>query len=108
MLDDAADVVERKFRKSRVAVACKEVLSTLPYRLVNVHTGAVIAHDGFGHECRGLAVRVRDHMHRIFQNLHPVSTLDQGVELGADLVLSRRRDFVVEDLDFDALFFQRE
>ena len=106
MLDDAADVVKREVGQPRVAVALEEVLVVLPDRLVDVHTRAVVADDGLGHEGRGLAIGMGDVPHRVFQDLHPVGALHQAVELGADLILAHRSHFMVMDFALDALLLQ--
>ena len=108
VLDHAADVEQREFGKACVTVPRKDVLAALPYRLVHVHARTVVADDRLRHERCRLAVGVRDHPDRVLEDLIPVGALDQGVELGADLVLPRGRHFVVEHLHFDALFFQRQ
>ena len=75
---------------------------------MHVHPRAVVSHDRLGHEGRRLAVGVRHHVHGVFENLHPVRALHERVELGADLVLARRRNLVMEHLDFDTLLLERE
>jgi hypothetical protein len=47
-------------------------------------------------------------VHAVFQDLHPVRALDQAVELGADLALAGRRDFVVMHFDFDTHLFHSQ
>src|SRR5947207_3416506 len=54
---DAADVVNRGLAQVRVTVLLKEeVLAVAPKALVDVHAGAVVLENGFGHEGDGLAV----------------------------------------------------
>ena len=91
MLEDAADVVQRQLGQPGVAVAGEQVLAALRERLVHVHARAVVADDRLRHEGRGLAVGMRDVVHGVLEDLHPVGALHQAVELGADLALARRR-----------------
>ena len=81
VLDDAADVVQREFGQTGVAVAGEQILSTLPDRLVHVHAGTVVADDRLGHEGRGLAVGMGDVPDGILQDLQPVGALHEGVNL---------------------------
>ena len=102
MLDDAADVVQGEVRQSCIAVASEQVFTVFPDRLVNVHAGAVVANDRLGHEGGGFAVRVRHIVDHVFLQLNPVSTLDQGAELGAQFHLTGVGHFVVMHFDGDA------
>ena len=107
VLDDAADVVQRKLGQAGIAVAGEEVLATLPDRLMHVHAGAVIADDGLGHEGRRFAVAVGNVMHDVLEDLGPVGALHQGAELGADFALAGGGDFVVMHFHRHAAGFQR-
>eukprot|EP00042_Codosiga_hollandica_P061003 m.922406 g.922406 ORF g.922406 m.922406 type:complete len:463 (+) comp98226_c0_seq1:811-2199(+) len=102
VLDDAADVVQREVAQASVAVASEQVLAVLPDRLVNVHAGAVVAHQGLGHEGRGLAVGMGDVDDDVLLQLQPVSALNQRAELGADFHLAGVRHFVVMHFDRNA------
>jgi hypothetical protein len=108
VLDDAAYVVQGEVGQSRVAVALKQVLSLFPYRLMDVHSRAVIAHDWLGHKGRSLAVGMSHVPDRVLQNLHPVGTLHQAVEPGADFILSHRTHFVMVHFALNALLLHRE
>ena len=108
MLDDAADVEERHFGQTGVAVAGEQVLAVFPDRLVHVHTRAVVANDGLRHEGRGLAVLVRNVMHHVLGDLRPVGALDQRAELGANFALTGSRHFVVMHFDRNAERFERQ
>ena len=108
MLDDAADVVQREIRQSCVTVTGKQVFAVFPNRLVNVHTRAVIANDGFGHKGRGLAIRMGYVLNHIFQNLGPVGTLNQGAKACTDFVLASASDFVVEHFNGNAQGFKNQ
>ena len=55
VFDDAADVIKGGIGQTGIAVACEQVLTVFPDGLVDVHTAAVVAHDGFGHEGSGFA-----------------------------------------------------
>ena len=100
MFDDAADEVQRHVGEAAVAVATKEVLAVFDERDVDVHPGAVVANDGFGHEGRGFARRVGDVVDDVFELLHFVGLAHEGVVAHADFALAGG-DFVV--LHFHAL-----
>ncbi len=108
MLDDAADVIQREVRQSRIAIAGKQVGAILPHRLMHVHAGAVVADHRLGHESRRLAVACGHVPHRVLQDLHPVGAPDQGRELGADFALPGRRHFVVVHFDLDTLLLEQQ
>src|SRR4030065_1775966 len=59
VLDDAADVIQRRLAQPAVLIAGEQVLAVLRQRLVYVHAGTVVAYNVFGHEGRGLAGAVR-------------------------------------------------
>ena len=75
---------------------------------MDVHTAAIVTHQGFGHEGGGFAVGVGHILHAVFKDLVPVSTFGQGVEQGADFALSGGGHFVVMHFDADAHFFQSQ
>ena len=106
MFDDAADVVKRGVAQAGIAVACKQVLAVFPDGLVDVHTAAVVAHDGFGHEGGGFAKVVGNVLNHVFHVLGLVGAFDQSGEARADFHLAAGADFAVVDFDFDAEFFQ--
>ena len=62
---------------------------------MHVHAVAVVANERLGHEGRCFTVSVRDVVDDVLENLKPVGTFDQGVELGANLTLTGRGNFVV-------------
>ena len=94
VLDHAADEIERHLAEAGIAVAGEQRLAALPDRHVGVHAAAVILGDRLGHEGRGLAVGMGDHVHDIFVDLHAVGGLDQRAVGQAELVL-RGGDLVV-------------
>ena len=47
-------------------------------------------------------------MNRVLENLQPVGTLHERLELRPDLVLAGRGDLVMMNFDFDAHLFHRE
>ena len=98
VLDDAADVVEAFLAEVGVFVAGHHRLAVLPDRLVDVHARAVVAINGLGHEGRGLAVALRDHVDAVFVDLHVVGHRHQRAELEAEFVL-RGGDLMVVLLD---------
>ena len=108
MLDDPADIEQGRFRQTGVTVTGKGVLAVLPDRLVNVHTGTIVANDRLRHEGGGLAILMGDVMHHVLQLLRPVCALDQRVEQGSDLALAGRGDFVVVHFHRHADRLQRQ
>ncbi len=94
MLDDAADVIQRRIRQARITFTSKQWLAVFPQTLVGVHARAVIAIHGLGHKGRGLAIPVRYVLYHILIKLHAISAVDQSVILDAELVL-RAGDFVM-------------
>ena len=69
---------------------------------MHVHAGTIVADDGFGHEGDGLAVRMRDVLDHVLEREQFVALVHQRAELGADLALAGRGDFVVMHLDGQA------
>ena len=108
VLDDAADVVQRHVRQARVLVAGEQRLAVLRDRLVHVHAVAVVADDRLRHEGDGLAVGVRDVVHRVLQHLHFVGLAHQRVGVDADFALAGGGDFVVVHFDLHAQLFERQ
>ena len=107
MLDNAADVEDRHFGESGVAIAGEEVLLTFPNRLMDVHSRAIVADDRFRHEGGGLAIFGGGVVHGVFQAHQPVGALDERGELGADFVLAGGCDFVVMHFHENAHLLQR-
>ncbi len=108
VLDDAADVIQRKVAQTGVAIASKQVLAVFPDGLVHMHARAVVADDGLGHEGRGLAVGVGDVLDHILHDLRPVGTLHQSGEFGADFALAGVGHFVVMHFDRHAHLFEQQ
>ncbi len=108
MLDDAADVVQRKVRQAGVAVASKQVFAVFPDRLVHVHARAVVARVGLGHKGGGLAVGVGHVPDHVLLQLRPVGALHQGGKAGAQFVLASAAHLVVEHFDGDAQGFEQQ
>ena len=104
VLDDAADVIERDVRKSRVALAGEDVLAALLQRLVHVHAAAVVADERLRHEGERLAVAVRDVPQRVLEDLDLVALLRQRVRSDVDLALAAGAHLVVVHLDLEAEF----
>src|SRR5678816_2922157 len=73
---------------------------------MHMHSGTIVADDGFRHESRRFSVRVRDIVHDIFEYLGPVGALHQAAVLGTYFTLSGSCDFMMMYLDFDTQFFQ--
>ena len=71
-----------------------------------MHTAAVVAHDGFGHEGSGFAEVVGDVLNHVFHVLGLVGAFNQSGKTGADFHLAAGTDFTVVHFHFDAEFFQ--
>ncbi len=108
VLDYATDIVKRGLGKAAVAIAREQVLAVLEQRLVHVHAVTVVVDQRLRHEGGGLAVRMRDVVHDVLQDLHFVGLAHERVELGADLALTGRRHFVVMHFGRYAQLFDRE
>src|SRR6266568_824328 len=81
-------------------------LLALPQALVYVHTGAIVAKDGFGHECHGLPMLAGCILHDIFVEHDIVGGLQQRIKTDVDLRLPWTADFVMLRLDQHAQFFE--
>ena len=106
VLDDAADVVQRKVRQTCIAVACEQVFAVFPDRLVHMHTRTVVTVVGLGHEGGGLAVGIGNVMDDVLLQHGPVGAFDQGAKTRADFVLACTRHFVVEHFNRNAQRFE--
>ena len=95
MLDDAANVIQRRFGQIGIAIAREYRLAGLPDGLVHMHARTIIAIDRLRHEGRGLAVAMGDIMHAVFVDLHEVSLLHQRAELRAKFMLGLRHFMVM-------------
>ena len=95
MLDNAADVIQRRIGQPRIALASERIVATHGDRLVHMHARSVIADQGFGHKRRGFAVGMCHVEHTVLKDLYLVSFGDQGVEFHANFALSGRADFMV-------------
>ncbi len=71
---------------------------------MHVHAAAVVADDGFRHERQRLAVPVSHVLQRVFEDLHLIGFLGEGVRGDIDLALSRGGDLVMMDLELQAHF----
>ena len=102
VLDDAADVVERRLGEAGVAIAVERVLAVAGDGLMHMHPVAVVSHQGLGHERGRLAVGMRDVVDAVLVDLHLVRLRHQRVEPRPDFVLAGRAHFVVMHLHRDA------
>src|SRR5690348_15631587 len=100
MLEQTADVPQGKLRQARISIAGKQWLSTLPERLVRMHSAAVVAKDGLRHERDRLAVATGHVLDDVFVEQHLVGGAEKRVVLQVDLSLAARRDFVMMAFDF--------
>ena len=107
MLDDSTDVVERCLRETCVLITREGVNTVFRNTLVYVHTGTVVTDEWLGHESRRLAVRMRNVVHAVLQDLNFVSLCDQRVESDADLTLTCCTYFVVVHLYVQAHLLHR-
>ena len=99
VLDDAADVIQRKVRQAGIAVARKQVLSVFPDRLMHVHARSIVARVRLGHERSRLAIGIGHVVNHVLLQLRPVGPLNQRAEPGTNLVLAGACHFVVEHFD---------
>src|SRR5712691_1762047 len=83
-------------------------LLALPQALVYVHTGAIVAKDGFGHECHGLPMLAGCILHDIFVEHHIICGLQQRIKTDIDLRLPWTANFMMLRLDQHAQFFEEE
>ncbi len=75
--------------------------------MVGVHSGAVEAEDGLGHESGVQPVLLSDGLHHVFEG-HAIVRAGQRVRIAeVDLVLARRH-LVMGPLDLDAHGFQSQ
>ena len=103
MLEQATDVVLGCLADLCVApLIPKQVCSTVPQALMRVHTGAVVAEDGFGHKGSRLGVRSGYVPNDVFVIHHIVGHLRKRRVLHVDLALASSANLVVMDLDRNA------
>ncbi|BBY33555.1 hypothetical protein MMIN_16160 [Mycolicibacter minnesotensis] len=74
----------------------------MPEGLVDVHAGAVVAEEGFGHEGDGFAVGPGGVFDEVFEEHEVVGGVEQGVEFVVDFGLAAGADFVVAAFDGEA------
>ena len=74
---------------------------------MHMHAGTIVTHDRFGHKCRGLAIRMRNIMHNVFEQLIPIRALDQTVKTRANFALTRSCNFMMMHFNRNAKLFQR-
>ena len=72
-----------------------------------MHTGAVVADDGFRHKGCSHTVGRCNIPYRIFKNLSPVSAFGQSAEQCADFALAAAADFMMMNFNRNALFFKK-
>ena len=87
VLQDSADVKQGDIRQVSIFVAGEDRLIALPDRLVDMHTGAVVAEHRLRHEGCRLAVGLGHVVDHIFVDLQSIAGLHQRAELDAQLVL---------------------
>ena len=105
MFDNAADVVQRLLRQTRIFVTGEQVYAVLGQGHVAVHAGTVIAKHWFWHKGRSFTEAVSDVVNHIFVDLNFVRFFGHGVEAGRDFVLTSSRYFVVMRFNDQAHFF---
>lgn len=108
MFEDPCDGVEGGVGHAGVAFSSEGVLAVFPDREVDVHTAAVVAVEGFGHEGDGLAVEFGGIFDDVFVGLHDVGLADECVVFDVNFGLSGGGDFMVLAFDFDADLFEVE
>ena len=100
MVQDAADVVAGQVGQTGVAVLIEEQrLAVLPQGLVGVHARTVVTGKRLRHEGGGLAELAGGALDDVLEGLQVIRSVQQGVELVVDLLLSTGADLVVEALE---------
>ena len=103
MLEQAADEPAGRVGQGTVtALVVEEGLAVLPQRHVGVHTRAVVAEQGLGHEGRGMAKLKGGVLDDVLELHHVVRRGLQRREAVVDLLLTARADLVVGALDRQA------
>ena len=104
VLDQAADGVDAQVRQARVSLAGQERLIVFPQGQVRVHSRAIVAEEGLGHEGRRLAVAASDVADDVLGRHDLVGTLDQRARDEVDLALARGGDLMKVGRRGDAAF----
>ena len=107
VLDDAADVVQRRVGEAAVLVTREQRHAGFLQRLVHVHARAVVADERLRHEGRRLAVAVRHVVDGVLEDLHFVGLLHEAAGTHADFALAAGGHFVVMHFDLEAHLFER-
>ena len=107
MLDNAAYVIQRGVRQSRIAVASKGIVTPLGDGLVHVHARAVVSHQWLGHKGCRFAVGMGDVEYAVLKDLHLIRLGDQGVELDANFTLTCGAHLMVVNLDVETHLLHR-
>ena len=103
MLEQTTDVVLGGLGKTSITLLIiEDVLAILPHGRVNMHTGAVVAEDGLGHESYGLAVFTSHVLDDVLVPHHLVRHLQRLGELHVDLALPAGGHLVVMAFDVQA------
>src|SRR5210317_509980 len=105
MLDDATNVIERRFGQATIAVTGEKVLAVLEQRLMNVHAVTVVVDQRLGHERCRFSVCVRHIVYGVFHDLNFVGFFHEGVEFSANFTLAGRGDLVMVNLRCHAELF---
>src|SRR6185312_9486053 len=107
VLDDAADVIERRLRQPGLAVAGEQRLLALPQRLVAVHARAVVRVQRLRHERGRLAIAACHVLDDVLEPHERVGHLQHRQKAHVDLALPAGRHLVVQGLDVDPRLLQR-
>ena len=99
MLENTCDVMQGKIGNSAVFITCEQVLTVFTQGLVDVHTVAVIANQGFRHKGHRLAVTLGDIHRAVFHGKQFIRLGYQCFEFCTDFRLAGRRYFMVMHLD---------
>src|SRR5216110_2658667 len=100
MCQQATYIVTCQLREASIAFAIVEKwLFAAPQALVNVHTRAVIAKDGFGHESDGFTVLARCILCHILIQHQVICSLQERVETDINFCLPCSTHLVVLRLD---------
>ena len=100
MCQQATNVVTSQLREASIAFTIVEKwLFAAPQALMNVHTRAVIAKDGFGHESDGFTVLARRILCHVLIQHQVICSLQERVETHINFCLSCSTYLVVLCLD---------
>ncbi len=106
MLQQAADVPQRRLAQPGVELSGEQRLVLQPQALVGVHPGAVVHEQRLGHKGDGLAVLVGHVAHHVLEQHHGIARPHQGREAKVNLGLPAGGHLVVVAFDLQPAALQ--